>query len=167
MTVSARGNLWQSPLFTTCSRAVSRCIGAAMFCLAWVSSAVLYRVVSRFLAGLVERKCYSHNRKTRSYHSSRQLFIQGHGSGYLSTGYWSVWRELTPGDPLWPWRQSARHVKLTDLGSIPLQFFFLFKGYDLWTLSFNPFKATCLIFRMRCNLASIVCNWEMLCSQPV
>ena len=46
-------------LFKTFSRAVSRCMGAAMICLAWMSSAVLYSVVSRFLARPVERKCYS------------------------------------------------------------------------------------------------------------
>ena len=33
-------------LLTTFSRAVSRCTGAAMICLAWMSSVVLYRVVS-------------------------------------------------------------------------------------------------------------------------
>ena len=34
-------------------------MGAAMICLAWMSSAVLYWAVSRFLARPVERKCYS------------------------------------------------------------------------------------------------------------
>ena len=46
-------------VFTTFSRAVSRYMVAAMFCLVWMSSAVLYWVVSRFLARPVERKCYS------------------------------------------------------------------------------------------------------------
>ena len=46
-------------LFKTFSRAVSRCMGAAMTCLAWMSSAVLYWVVSRFLARPVEWKCCS------------------------------------------------------------------------------------------------------------
>ena len=55
-----------------------------MFCIAWMSSALLYWVVILFLARLVEWKCYSYNRKARSYHWSRQLFIQGHGSGNLS-----------------------------------------------------------------------------------
>ena len=41
------------------SRAVSRSMDAAMSCLVWMSSAVLYCAVSRFLARLVERKCYS------------------------------------------------------------------------------------------------------------
>ena len=41
------------------SCAVFRCMGAAMICHAWMSSAVLYWVVSHFLARLVERKCYS------------------------------------------------------------------------------------------------------------
>ena len=48
---------------------------------AWMSSAVLYWVVSRFFATAVERKFFSQfNRKPRSDHCSRQLFIQGHGS---------------------------------------------------------------------------------------
>ena len=34
-------------------------MGAAMFCLAWMRSAELYRVASGFLARPVERKCYS------------------------------------------------------------------------------------------------------------
>ena len=71
-------------IFTTFSRAVSPFVGAAMICLAWMSSAVFYRVVSRFLARPVERKCYPCDRKTRSDHCSRQLFIQGHGSGNSS-----------------------------------------------------------------------------------
>ena len=71
-------------LFTTFSRAVSRYMGATMFCLAWMSSGVLYWVASRFLDRLVWRKCYSYNRKTRSVHCSKQLFIQGHESGNLS-----------------------------------------------------------------------------------
>ena len=55
---------------------------AVLICLAWMNSAVLYRVISRFLASLVERKChYSYSRKTRLYHCSKQLFIQGRGSG--------------------------------------------------------------------------------------
>ena len=71
-------------IFTTFSRAVSPFVGAAMICLAWMSSAVLYRVFSRFLARPVERKCYSYKRKTRLDHCLRQLFIQGHGS-------WNLW----------------------------------------------------------------------------
>ena len=73
------------------SSALSRCKGTTLVCLAWLSSAVLYWVVSSFLARLVERKCYSYNLKTRSDHSSRQLLIQGHGSGTLSirAGCWS------------------------------------------------------------------------------
>ena len=59
-------------------------MGAAIFCFGWLSSAVLYRAVSRFLATAFERKYHPDNRKTRSYHCSRQLFIQGHGSGNLS-----------------------------------------------------------------------------------
>ena len=59
-------------------------MGATMFCLAWMSSGVLYWVASRFLDRLVWRKCYSYNRKTRSVHCSKQLFIQGHESGNLS-----------------------------------------------------------------------------------
>ena len=73
-------------LFTTFSHAVPRCMGAAIVCLAWMSSAVLDLAVSCFLARLVERKCYSHNRKTHSDHCSRQLFIQSHGSGNLWIG---------------------------------------------------------------------------------
>ena len=46
-------------VFTTFSRAVSRCMGAAMICLAWMTSAVLYWVVSHFLSRPVEQKCYS------------------------------------------------------------------------------------------------------------
>ena len=34
---------------------------------------MLYLDVSRFLARLVERNCYSYNRKTRSYRCSRQV----------------------------------------------------------------------------------------------
>ena len=51
---------WTSVMqFITFSCAVSRYTGAAMICLAWMSSAVLHWVASRFLARLVERKCYS------------------------------------------------------------------------------------------------------------
>ena len=71
-------------LFASFSRAVFRCMDAAVFCFAWMSSAVLYWIVSRFLARLVERKCYSYYRKIRSYHCSEQLFTRGHGSGNLS-----------------------------------------------------------------------------------
>ena len=70
--------------FTTFSRAVPRNMCAAMLSLALMSSVVLYRVLSRFLARLVERKCYTYNPKTRTSHCSWQLFIQGHGSGNLS-----------------------------------------------------------------------------------
>ena len=67
-------------VFTSFSQAVSRCMGAAMLCLGWMSSAVLYQIVSPFPARLVEeQKCYSYNWKTGSYHCSRQLFIQGMG----------------------------------------------------------------------------------------
>ena len=52
-------------------RVASRCIGAAMFYLTWMSSAALYWVVSRFLARPVERKCDSYNRTTRSDRCSR------------------------------------------------------------------------------------------------
>ena len=74
---------------------------AAMFSLAWMSSAVLYWVLSRFLARLVERKCYSYNRMPRSYHCSRQSFIQGHGSGNLSL---STVRKKSP--------STQRHVQV-------------------------------------------------------
>ena len=47
-------------------------MGAAMFCLARMSSAVLYYVVSRFLARLFERKDHPYNRKTCRYHCSKQ-----------------------------------------------------------------------------------------------
>ena len=53
------------------------------FAFAWMKLAVLYWVASRFLARLFKRKCHPH-RKTRLHHRSRQLFIQGHGSGNLS-----------------------------------------------------------------------------------
>ena len=46
-------------LFTTLSRAASRCMGGAVFCLTWMSSAVLCKVVSHFRVRLVERKCCS------------------------------------------------------------------------------------------------------------
>ena len=42
-------------VFTAFSRAVSQCMGGAMFCLAWMSSVVLYWVVSRFLARPVKQ----------------------------------------------------------------------------------------------------------------
>ena len=67
-------------IFATCSRAVSWHMGIALFCLGWLSLAVLYWVVSGFVAGLLLRKYYPYNQKTRTYHCSRQLFIQGHGS---------------------------------------------------------------------------------------
>ena len=71
-------------LFTTVSRAVSPCMGAAMIFLARLSSFGLYWVVSHFLARPVERKCYTQlNRKTRLDRCSRQLFIRGHGSGIV------------------------------------------------------------------------------------
>ena len=41
------------------SCAVSRYMGAAIVCLAWLSSTLLYWVVSCFLVRLVEQKCYS------------------------------------------------------------------------------------------------------------
>ena len=50
----------------------------------WLVVPVLYRVVSIFLARLLSRMYHSYSRKTRPYHRSRQLFIQGHGSGDLS-----------------------------------------------------------------------------------
>ena len=62
-------------LFTFFPRAVSRYMGAAMICLAWMSLAVLYWAVSHFLARPVERKCYWAEQEE---HCSRQLFIQGH-----------------------------------------------------------------------------------------
>ena len=40
------------------SHDLSRCMGAVMIFLAWMSLAVLYWIVSHFLAGPVERKCY-------------------------------------------------------------------------------------------------------------
>ena len=40
-----------------------------------MNSVVLYLIVSRSLARLVQRKCYSYNRKTRSYHRSTQLLF--------------------------------------------------------------------------------------------
>ena len=74
-----------------------------MSCLSWISPAVLYWFFfSRFLARLVERKCYSYNRKTRSYHCSRQLFIQGHRSRNLSIAVSKQQWELTTLD----WRQT-------------------------------------------------------------
>ena len=57
-------------LFITFSRAVSRYMGAAMTRLAWMSSAVLYWVVARFLARPVKRKRYS----TEPEDSVRPLF---------------------------------------------------------------------------------------------
>ena len=56
----------------------------AMFCSVWMSSAMLYWVVARFPARLIELKYHPYNRKTHQYHRSRQLFVQGHGSGSLS-----------------------------------------------------------------------------------
>ena len=46
-------------LFTNFSHAVSRYMGAAITCLAGMSSNVLYWVVPRFLGRTDERKCYS------------------------------------------------------------------------------------------------------------
>ena len=46
-------------VFTTFSRGLFWCMGTAMVCLAWMSSAVFYRVVARFLARPVEWKCCS------------------------------------------------------------------------------------------------------------
>ena len=59
-------------------------MGAAMFWLGWMSSAVLYWVVSRFLAILFERRYHPYNRRTGLYHSSRERSIQGPESGNLS-----------------------------------------------------------------------------------
>ena len=53
--------------FTTFWRAVSPCMGDVVFCLGWLSLAVLYLVVSRFLAGLFLRHYHPYNRKTRPY----------------------------------------------------------------------------------------------------
>ena len=60
-------------LFTTFSRGASRCLGAAMFCLGWLSLAVLYSVVLHFLAILFLRTYHPYNRKSCSCHCSRQL----------------------------------------------------------------------------------------------
>ena len=54
-----------------------------MFYLGWVNW-VLYWVVSYFLARLFLRNHHTYNRKTLPYHRSRQLLLQGHGSGNLS-----------------------------------------------------------------------------------
>ena len=51
----------------------------------WVQFPSSFPNFSHFIARLVERKCYLGNRKTRSYHCSRQLLFQGHGSGKLSS----------------------------------------------------------------------------------
>ena len=56
-----------------------------MVCLCWMSPAVLYWIVSPFLTRLFESKYHPNNQQTHPYHCSRPLFIQGHGSGNLST----------------------------------------------------------------------------------
>ena len=66
-------------LYTTFACAVSRRMGATMFCFGWQSLAVLYWVVSRFLARLSLWKYRAYNRKAGPYHCSRLLFIQGRG----------------------------------------------------------------------------------------
>ena len=59
-------------------------MGAATFCVSWLSLAVLYWVISRFLDRPFLRKYHPHDQNTRPHHCSRQLFIQGHGSENLS-----------------------------------------------------------------------------------
>ena len=58
-------------LFTTFSRAASRCMRAAKFGFGWLRLAVLYWVFSRFLARLFSQTFYTRNRKIRPYHRSR------------------------------------------------------------------------------------------------
>ena len=53
-----RGTQKQSPRHWL-AHAISQCMGAAIICLAWMSSAVLYGVVSQFLTRPFQRKCYS------------------------------------------------------------------------------------------------------------
>ena len=89
------GGVAPMPLLTTtgwsqyrysqlCSHALTRCMGAAILYLGWLSLAGLYRVFSRFIDRLSFRKYHPYNRKTRPHHCSKQLFIQGPGSGNLS-----------------------------------------------------------------------------------
>ena len=59
-------------------------IGAAVICHGWLSLALLYWVVLRFVAKPFLRKLHPHNRKTRAYHRLRQSFLQCQGSGNLS-----------------------------------------------------------------------------------
>ena len=83
-------------LFTSFSCAVFQCMGTAMVCLVWMSSAVLYWIVLRFLARLVKQKCYSYKQKTHSEHCSRPLFTQGRGSRNLSVLQWNPSSNTTP-----------------------------------------------------------------------
>ena len=73
---------WQ--LFTTCSRAVSQCTGTAMFCYSWLSTAVLYRDISRFLARLFFTEIRPAQPEDSPIPCSRHLFRIGRGSGNLS-----------------------------------------------------------------------------------
>ena len=69
--------------FTTYSRAMYRCRGAAMAGLGWVSLAVLHALASRCLVRQFSRMYRSTKPKARSAHCSRQFFIQCHGSRNL------------------------------------------------------------------------------------
>ena len=88
-------------LLTTFPRAVSRYMGAAMFCLGWMSSAMLYWVVSCFLARLFQSKYHPYNRKALPYHCSRPLVIQGHGLGNMSIGRWKKPRGFATRIEVW------------------------------------------------------------------
>ena len=74
-----------SHLFTTYSRAVPQCMGAAIL---WPRfGGVKQGCTESFHAGLLLQNYYQHNWKTHPYHCSKQLFIQAHGSDNLSLAW--------------------------------------------------------------------------------
>ena len=75
-----------------------------MFWICWLKPAVLYSVVSRFLARVQLRKYHPHDRKPRPYPCSRPLFIQGHrlGNSHITSKWSSGWL-LSSSRPLFLW----------------------------------------------------------------
>ena len=69
----------------TFSLAMSQCTGTATVGLGWLSLTAWYWHVLNFLDRLFLWKYHPYNRKIPPYHCARPLFIQGHGSGNLST----------------------------------------------------------------------------------
>ena len=74
-------NMWT--IFTTFSGAASKCTGAAMFSLGWLTVAALHQVVPHFLARLFPQTYHPQIQRAHPYYHSSQFFIQCQGSGKL------------------------------------------------------------------------------------